>query len=119
MELPSKILQEAVEQLATLPGVGKRSALRYALDEYRTFRGSFAAAGQAFAAVSGEEAVLLASPDAVGQGCDLLLHLSDAPLLTVTLPPDAPLGTRQDGGMIRFLHDAFPIQDACISFAME
>lgn len=31
MELPSKILQEAVEQLASLPGVGKRSALRYAL----------------------------------------------------------------------------------------
>ena len=31
MELPSKILQEAIEQLATLPGVGKRSALRYAL----------------------------------------------------------------------------------------
>ncbi|MBR4505953.1 MAG: recombination protein RecR [Bacteroidales bacterium] len=31
MDLPSKILQEAVEQLATLPGVGKRSALRYAL----------------------------------------------------------------------------------------
>ena len=32
MELPSKILEQAVEQLATLPGVGKRSALRYALD---------------------------------------------------------------------------------------
>ncbi len=31
MELPSKILQDAVDQLATLPGVGKRSALRYAL----------------------------------------------------------------------------------------
>ena len=31
MEVPSKILQEAVDQLATLPGVGKRSALRYAL----------------------------------------------------------------------------------------
>ena len=31
MELPSKILEQAVEQLATLPGVGKRSALRYAL----------------------------------------------------------------------------------------
>lgn len=31
MELPSKILQEAVDQLSTLPGVGKRSALRYAL----------------------------------------------------------------------------------------
>lgn len=32
MTLPSKILEQAVEQLATLPGVGKRSALRYALD---------------------------------------------------------------------------------------
>ena len=31
MDLPSKILQDAVDQLATLPGVGKRSALRYAL----------------------------------------------------------------------------------------
>ena len=31
MELPSTILQNAVDQLATLPGVGKRSALRYAL----------------------------------------------------------------------------------------
>lgn len=31
MEIPSGILQDAVEQLATLPGVGKRTALRYAL----------------------------------------------------------------------------------------
>ena len=31
MNLPSKILEEAVEQLNGLPGVGKRSALRYAL----------------------------------------------------------------------------------------
>ena len=31
MNLPSKILEQAVEQLATLPGVGKRSALRYAM----------------------------------------------------------------------------------------
>ncbi len=31
MNLPSKILEEAVEQLASLPEVGKRSALRYAL----------------------------------------------------------------------------------------
>lgn len=31
MDLPSKILQEAVDQLSSLPGVGKRSALRYAL----------------------------------------------------------------------------------------
>ena len=31
MDLPSRILEQAVEQLSTLPGVGKRSALRYAL----------------------------------------------------------------------------------------
>ncbi len=31
MNLPSRILEQAVEQLSTLPGVGKRSALRYAL----------------------------------------------------------------------------------------
>ena len=31
MNLPSKILEEAVEQLSGLPGVGKRSALRYVL----------------------------------------------------------------------------------------
>ena len=31
MNLPSKILEQAVEQLSTLPGVGKRSALRHAL----------------------------------------------------------------------------------------
>jgi len=31
MEIPSKLLSTAVDELATLPGVGKRSALRYAL----------------------------------------------------------------------------------------
>lgn len=32
MDLPSKILNKAIEQLASLPSVGKRSALRLALD---------------------------------------------------------------------------------------
>lgn len=31
MELPSEILRQAIDQLTTLPGVGRRSALRYAL----------------------------------------------------------------------------------------
>lgn len=31
MEIPSHILEQAVEQLSQLPGVGKRSALRFAL----------------------------------------------------------------------------------------
>ncbi|MCC5924183.1 MAG: recombination protein RecR [Crocinitomicaceae bacterium] len=32
MELPSRYLREAVEQLSTLPGIGKRTALRLVLD---------------------------------------------------------------------------------------
>lgn len=32
MELPSDLLQKAVEQLNTLPGVGKKTALRFALN---------------------------------------------------------------------------------------
>ncbi|MCR4811176.1 MAG: recombination mediator RecR [Bacteroidales bacterium] len=36
MELPSKILENAVDELSTLPGVGKRSALRYALHLVQT-----------------------------------------------------------------------------------
>lgn len=47
MEIPSRILEQAVEQLTRLPGVGKRSAMRYALElmewseeEVRTFTGA-------------------------------------------------------------------------------
>ena len=31
MEFPSELVKNAVEQLSTLPGIGKRSALRLAL----------------------------------------------------------------------------------------
>lgn len=47
MELPSKILQNAVDQLATLPGVGKRSALRYALHLLREDEGAVRDLGEA------------------------------------------------------------------------
>lgn len=40
MNLPSKILEQAVEQLSSLPGVGKRSALRYALHLMKADEGS-------------------------------------------------------------------------------
>ena len=43
MEIPSKILNNAVEEIATLPGVGKRSALRYALHLLGTSDSDFAA----------------------------------------------------------------------------
>lgn len=35
MEIPSKYLEKAAEQIATLPGIGKRTALRLALDLHR------------------------------------------------------------------------------------
>lgn len=50
MDLPSKYLTEAVEQLASLPSIGKRSALRLAMDllkrspeEIRRFSDAFTA----------------------------------------------------------------------------
>lgn len=35
MQIPSKYLEKAAEQIATLPGIGKRTALRLALDLHR------------------------------------------------------------------------------------
>lgn len=42
MEIPSKILENAVDAISTLPGVGKRSALRYALHLLKSSDGDFA-----------------------------------------------------------------------------
>lgn len=43
MEIPSKILETAVNEISTLPGVGKRSALRYALHLLGASNADFAA----------------------------------------------------------------------------
>ena len=43
MEIPSKILENAVNEIATLPGVGKRSAMRYALHLLKSPEGDFTA----------------------------------------------------------------------------
>ena len=42
MNIPSKILENAVDEIATLPGVGKRTALRYALSLLNMQDGEFA-----------------------------------------------------------------------------
>jgi recombination protein RecR len=42
MEIPSKILESAVDEIATLPGVGKRSAMRYALHLLKSSDSDFA-----------------------------------------------------------------------------
>lgn len=43
MVIPSKILETAVDEIATLPGVGKRSAMRYALHLLNSSDSDFAA----------------------------------------------------------------------------
>ena len=35
MQIPSKYLEQAADQLATMPGIGKRTALRFALNLHR------------------------------------------------------------------------------------
>ncbi len=54
MDLPSIKLQQAVDQLATLPGVGKRSALRFALYLMKTDEAKFADFVAAVAAIKTE-----------------------------------------------------------------
>jgi recombination protein RecR len=48
MEIPSKYLQDAVEQLASLPGIGKKTALRLALYLLRQNDESAKRFGEAF-----------------------------------------------------------------------
>ena len=43
MQIPSKLLENAVNEISTLPGVGKRSALRYALHLLGSSDSDFAA----------------------------------------------------------------------------
>lgn len=43
MEIPSKLLSNAIDEIATLPGVGKRSAMRYALHLLNSSDSDFAA----------------------------------------------------------------------------
>ena len=43
MEIPSKILENAVNEISTLPGVGKRSAMRHALHLLNSSDSDFAA----------------------------------------------------------------------------
>ena len=48
MEIPSKLIEEAVDQLASLPGVGRKTALRYALHLLKREKHEVAAFAEAF-----------------------------------------------------------------------
>lgn len=94
-------------------------ALRYALDEHRRFRGTYAACESAFAAVSADEADVLCAPSGFQHAAGLLLRLTNSEHLTLRFPSDIPYGTPQDGGMIRWLGEKKLMHNAYISFAME
>lgn len=95
-------------------------AIRYALDEHRSFRGAYASSAHAFVSISDDEAVCLSRPDHFGECAALLLELSDLPQFTLLMPSDVPLGIRENGGMIYNLtNKPVNLQDAFIPFAME
>ena len=48
MEFPSELVKNAVEQLSTLPGIGRRSALRLALHLLKNNKDQVEKFGQSF-----------------------------------------------------------------------
>ena len=67
MELSSKLLQQAVDQLATLPGIGKKTAMRLTLNLLKRSQEDVNAFGNAFIRLR-EEIVF----------CKLCHNISDA-----------------------------------------
>lgn len=95
-------------------------AIGYALDEHRLYRGTYASSEHAFVSVSDDEAVCLCAPQHFGECAALLLRLSGLPRFTLILPPDVPIGTVENGGMLcRIREEEIYLRDAFISFAME
>ena len=96
-----------------------KDALGYALEEHRRFRGVYAASGDAFVALSDDEADCLCCPEHFPQAAGLLLRLTDCPRMTLRFPADVPYGEVQDGGMICFTGGRIALHNAMISFTME
>jgi recombination protein RecR len=76
MELPSKYLREAVEQLSTLPGIGKRTALRLVLDILKRPEDEVARFSNAFVALKSEI-----------KTCQKCGNLSDAIICSICADP--------------------------------
>lgn len=102
------------------PGVcWEREALRFAIDEHRRFRGRCAACGRAFAAAEDDGVCrVLSDPDDLAAGIALLRGLTHETRVRLILPPDAPLGEPEDGGML-LAFTPIDVGEAMLCFAKE
>lgn len=118
---------ETVGAMQALPGIlssrqgviWNSDALHYALSEHEHYRGHFAASNQAFVTFEDESQLLLYKSGHFGEAVSLLLRNSDKSDFSLVLPPDAPIGTPVNGGMVRFIKEEIQISDAFLCFAME
>lgn len=88
MTLPSALLEQAVDQLATLPGIGRRTAMRLALDLLRRPVGEVARFSEAVRAL--REQV---------RYCEECLTISDEPRCAICRDPN------RDAGLICVVQD--------------
>ncbi len=88
MALSSSLLDNAVEQLATLPGIGRRTAMRMALDLLRRDLGEVQRFSEAVRRLR-EEVVY----------CSRCCNISDAPVCSICADP------RRDGSLVCVVED--------------
>lgn len=96
-----------------------KSALQYALREQAKFRGAYTVAdGCAFAAVD-DVCTVLSSPERFSKGVYALLSLTTDDVLSLVLPPDAPIGTEEKGGMLWSANRKISLEKAFLTFPMQ
>ena len=95
-----------------------RQALEYALEEHRLFRGRYAANAHAFAATEGETCHIISVPNDLAAGVALLRQMTQEDRVKLILPPDAPLGETEDGGMFLAFRPT-DLGEAFLCFAKE
>lgn len=99
--------------------VWSRPALDYALREQAQFRGDYTVAdGCAFAAAD-DVCTVFSSPEQFPKGVYALLSLTADSELSLVLPPDAPIGTEQKGGMLWSATRQIPLKKALLTFSMQ
>lgn len=77
MSLPSTLLEHAVDQLATLPGIGRRTAMRLALDLLRRDQHEVARFSEAIRKMRDEV-----------RFCDICCNISDEPRCAICRDPN-------------------------------
>ena len=95
-----------------------RQALEFALEEHRLFRGQYAANARAFAAVEDDVCRIVSAPNDLGSGVALLRQMTQTDRVKLILPPDAPLGEADDGGMFLAFRPT-DLGEAFLCFAKE